>query len=99
MEHVRTNALTPLKTPRGVRTRAHRVRTLRNTRLLKQSSRRSHECERGTQKCVRYGRLHHLIGGPAGPWELLYSSKVCTSGCATITAWRSIFRTEANSVW
>jgi len=39
---------------RSARTLACRVTTLANTRLLKQSSRRSHECERGTHECVRH---------------------------------------------
>jgi hypothetical protein len=37
----------------SARTFACRVRTLANTFLT--NSERSHECERGTQKCVRYG--------------------------------------------
>ena len=32
---------------------------------------RSHECERGTQECVRHG-VFITFGGPAGPWKLPY---------------------------
>ena len=52
---------------RGARTYACRVRTLANTFLA--NSERSHECERGTQECVRYERLHHLFWA-AGLWSL-----------------------------
>jgi hypothetical protein len=49
--------VTPLKTP--VPAVAHvpksRVGSLANTFLA--NSERSHECERGTQECVRYERL------------------------------------------
>src|ERR1039457_5348552 len=38
---------------RGARTLACRVRTLANT-CVELKTRRSHECERGTQRCVRH---------------------------------------------
>src|ERR1700683_67867 len=68
--------VTPLKTPRGARTLAWRVRTLRNTRLPKQSLRRSHECERGTQECVRHASSSPLVGQQAHGHSLLVAARL-----------------------
>src|ERR1700693_1268836 len=73
------------------RTPACRVRTLANT-VVRKTSGRSQECERGTQECARHGRLHHLWWA-SRPMETPFWSRLGrqTAGrpMAVAYSWRS----------